>query len=563
MDMIPRTFSLFLALSLVLVFNPAESKVWHVDCQNGNDNNSGLETEPFGTILRASKVLRPGDTVIIHEGVYHEQIVGGNSGKESAPITYEGVDRHKVIMQGSVRVRDWRQQDNVWTKGGLRPITPQNAFVMVDEKRMLQKVASAAQVDMGCFHLSEDGLYTIRLWDDSNPNTDHDLDVYEHDIAFNAGNRWDGTAKKWIILRNMTLEKYGINGISTDAEHPADNSHWELDRLTVRLNKAEGIFHCLDDWYVHDCEFIRNGVHGCQINGARVRFVNNFCGENEWFGVSGDGGCGLLIGPDESAHSCEVRNNVFKDNGDARGYGCGVYLEGRARNNLIHANLILGGTSAGVCFYGSSHNRVLNNVLVNVASQTDWDMAAAFVLHRSLEGAPTIPIGNLIAHNTVWECPSPIFVEDTTTNLEKKDYNRFINNLFGLCRFLSPVPSSPGVTLYSNAWHICPDSEKNDFSAIKKWLKSFALSTERIAARGLDSNPLTVADPGFQDPSAGDFHLRSDSPLIDAAANLDDIVRDKDGNIRPQGAGPDIGAYELVPLENGAKVPEREGSPLH
>ncbi|MBI5248235.1 MAG: right-handed parallel beta-helix repeat-containing protein [Desulfomonile tiedjei] len=542
-----RVFSVLLALCIVPVLDPAEARVWHVDCDRGSDSASGSETEPFKTILRASNVLKPGDTVVIREGVYHEQIVGGNSGQEGAPITYEGMDRGKVVMQGSVRVKDWQQSEKVWTKGGLKPITQQNSFVMVDEKRMLKKVDSASQADRGCFHLAPDGVYTIRLWEDSNPNTDHDIDVYEYDFAFNSGDRWDGTAKKWIILRNMTLEKYGVNGISTDAEHPADNSRWELDRLTVRFNRAEGIFYCLDDWYVHDCEFIRNGVHGCQINGARVRFFNNLCAENEWFGVSGDGGCGLLIGPDDSAHSSDVSNNVFADNGDGLGYGCGVYLEGRARNNLIHGNQISGGTSAGICFFGSSHNRVVNNVIVNVAPQTDWENAAAFVLHHSLEGAPTKPTGNLIAHNTVWGCPSPVFVEDPGVILEKKDYNRFVNNLFAMCRFLSPIPGSPGVTFDSNAWYGCPDGEKIDLSAVKKWLKGFAPVTDRSGANDLDSNPVIVADPVLQDTSRGNFRPGPDSPLIDAGANLGEISRDKDGNLRPVGSGPDIGAYEVVP----------------
>lgn len=541
-----RFSSALVFMCLVLVFDEAESKVWHVDCRQGRDNGPGSEDMPFQTISRASRTAGPGDTVLIHEGVYHEQVVGGNSGREGAPIVYEGSDSRKVIMQGSVRVKDWRQRANLWKKDGLQPITPQNAFVMVDEKRMLKKVASETQVERGCFHLSEDGAYTIRLRDDSDPNNDHNVDVYEYDVAFNSGDRWDGTAKKWIALRSITLEKYGINGISTDSEHPADNSHWELDRVTVRLNRAEGVFYCLDDWYVHDCEFVRNGVHGCQINGARVRFVHNYCAENEWFGVSGDGGCGLLIGPDESAHSCEVRDNVFKDNGDISGYGCGVYLEGRARNNLVHSNLISGGTSAGICFYGSSQNRVMNNVLVNIASQTDWDMAAAFVLHRSLEGAPTKPTGNLIAHNTVWECASPIFVENTVFFPEKRDYNRFVNNAFAMCRFLSPVSGTPGVALDHNGWYACPNIDKGGVPALKKWIKSFSLDGVGVDAKKLDSNPLILTDPGFIDPSRGDFHLKPGSPLVDAGTYLDATNRDKDGNPRPQGARPDLGAYEFV-----------------
>jgi len=190
-----RTFSVLLALSFFFFFSRAESKVWHVDCFTGSDNGPGSETEPFRTISRAAAVLQPGDTAVIHEGLYHEQIVAGNSGREGAAITYEGTDRHKVVMQGSVRVKDWEKRGNVWRKQGLQPITSENAFVMVDEKRMLERVDSFVALERGFFHLDQEGTYTIRLWDDSNPNTDHDVDVYEYDCAFNSGNRWNGTAK--------------------------------------------------------------------------------------------------------------------------------------------------------------------------------------------------------------------------------------------------------------------------------------------------------------------------------------------------------------------------------
>ena len=363
--------------------------IYHVDASRGADDGPGTAAKPFRTVLRASRSLAPGDRVVIHEGIYHEQIVGGKSGTADAPIVYEGIDRDKVVLNGSVLVKDWQQTDSAWTKRGLHPITPENAFVMVDEHRLLRKVDSLRELSQGTFFLAPDGTYFIRIWDDSNPNTHHRVDVYEYDFAFNSGDRWDGTAKRWIVLRTMTIEKYGTYAVSTDAHHPEANSHWELDNIRVRYNNAEGIFYCLDDWYVHDCEFVRNRVHGCQINGARVRFVRNICSENEWFGRSEDGGCGLLIGPDASANSCEVANNVFENNGSTDGYGCGVYLEGRSRDNQLRNNLVIGGTAAGIAFYGSRGNRVAENVLVDIAPLSDWGMAAAFVLHHSFEGAPT------------------------------------------------------------------------------------------------------------------------------------------------------------------------------
>ena len=55
---------------------------------------------------------------------------------------------------------------------------------------------------------------------------------------------------------------------------------------------------------------------------------------------------------------------------------------------------------------------------------------------------------------------------------------------------------------------------------------------------------LINADPSLVDPDDYDFHLQSDSPAIDAGAELGQVTHDFDGNQRPQGTAFDIGAYE-------------------
>lgn len=53
-------------------------------------------------------------------------------------------------------------------------------------------------------------------------------------------------------------------------------------------------------------------------------------------------------------------------------------------------------------------------------------------------------------------------------------------------------------------------------------------------------------DPGFVNPAGDNYRLRPDSPLLDAGEpNVDGSALDLDGRPRPNGAGFDIGAYEL------------------
>jgi hypothetical protein len=61
-----------------------------------------------------------------------------------------------------------------------------------------------------------------------------------------------------------------------------------------------------------------------------------------------------------------------------------------------------------------------------------------------------------------------------------------------------------------------------------------------------------TADPMFIDLNTPDLHLQPNSPAIDAG--VDDGTRvDLDGIARPQGDGFDIGAFEVLVLNNQPK----------
>jgi hypothetical protein len=73
-----------------------------------------------------------------------------------------------------------------------------------------------------------------------------------------------------------------------------------------------------------------------------------------------------------------------------------------------------------------------------------------------------------------------------------------------------------------------------------------------FAEKNVDTSGLTLADnlektdPKFADPAAFDFHLRSDSPAVDAGIALPGVANDYDGRVRPRGGRVDIGAYEYA-----------------
>lgn len=91
------------------------ARVYYV-AKNGTDTKDGTQETPFLTISQAASVAMPGDTVIVHEGVYREWVdpkEGGLSDQER--ITYCAAEGERPIIKGSEEIKNWEKvEGNVW-----------------------------------------------------------------------------------------------------------------------------------------------------------------------------------------------------------------------------------------------------------------------------------------------------------------------------------------------------------------------------------------------------------------------------------------------------------------
>ena len=96
-----------LVLMLGLSFcSTAEGKTWHVS----GETLAGIEQQQqVRTISRAAALAEPGDTVIIHSGIYREAVVIEKSGKPDNPITFQAATGAGVIMTGADRISEWAE----------------------------------------------------------------------------------------------------------------------------------------------------------------------------------------------------------------------------------------------------------------------------------------------------------------------------------------------------------------------------------------------------------------------------------------------------------------------
>ena len=90
----------------------ASGNTYYVDGEAGNDANPGTESSPFQTIQKAVDTMEPGDTCLIREGIYPEEVIVSKSGTESAPITLKNYPGETVTVSGCDPLTDWEADEN-------------------------------------------------------------------------------------------------------------------------------------------------------------------------------------------------------------------------------------------------------------------------------------------------------------------------------------------------------------------------------------------------------------------------------------------------------------------
>ncbi|MFC4591223.1 glycosyl hydrolase family 95 catalytic domain-containing protein [Sphaerisporangium corydalis] len=91
------------------------ARLIHV-AKTGNDANAGTQAQPYRTINRAAQEAQPGDTVVVHAGLYRETVKPARGGTdETHRITYTNAGDGEVVVKGSEEINTWaRHSGDVW-----------------------------------------------------------------------------------------------------------------------------------------------------------------------------------------------------------------------------------------------------------------------------------------------------------------------------------------------------------------------------------------------------------------------------------------------------------------
>lgn len=93
------------------------NSTWHVSAASSAVRQNGSQAAPFRTIGQAAAIARPGDTVLVHDGVYRETVNPACGGLDDyTRIVYAAAPGEHPVIKGSEVVSGWERIEGttVW-----------------------------------------------------------------------------------------------------------------------------------------------------------------------------------------------------------------------------------------------------------------------------------------------------------------------------------------------------------------------------------------------------------------------------------------------------------------
>ncbi|MDX2548607.1 discoidin domain-containing protein [Streptomyces sp. WI04-05B] len=228
---------------------PQSGRAYHV-APRGSDHAPGTRAGPLRTIGACLGRVRPGDTCLVHQGTYREQLTPP-SGTEGAPITIAAYGDGPVTVDGTERVTGWKDAGGglIATDTELPPDPDLNA-VFVDNARAaegrwpnsgadpLNATWAEADTTSTDQHIDDTGLpdadwtgATVHLWAGSNPwaqQTGTVTAASAGKLDFRGGNHRCPP----LCMGDRTYRNYYLVGSKAALDQPGE---WYYDRTAHRL----------------------------------------------------------------------------------------------------------------------------------------------------------------------------------------------------------------------------------------------------------------------------------------------------------------------------------------
>lgn len=274
----------------------SSGKTYYVS-PKGNDNDDGSLERPYQTIQKGLNELKPGDTLEIRGGVYHETTdVYNKNGSTDAWFTVKNYKDEEVTMTGDYKV-NWG--------GKIAPdaITLNNSsYWKIQGIKMTQYTGAGVYITNNSRFIDMSDLV---IWD---------LDYPIYRPYGTSG--IDGESSSFCSVKNCKIYNIGLK-----VDRPKDHG------IYIGYGAYNWTFENND---IHDTAGAAIQLYGSPNGGSNCTIINNRLYNNHAYGVA--------IG--SNATNNTINNNVFYGNN-----WCDVYMLEESTNNWFKNNLFLTGYS--------------------------------------------------------------------------------------------------------------------------------------------------------------------------------------------------------------------------
>ncbi len=395
-----RTSKGVIGLGILMLWLTADAQagIWHVAPETLPGIDPGRQVRTVGEAVAR---LGPGDTALIHAGVYRERVVVDKSGSAQAPITLRAAEGEHVVLTGADHITDWTPVPGTeraystpwphkfvaWNEHYTHPDDDYHRLIGRCEQVFingypLRQVLSRDRLSRGTFFVDTDAQ-RLYAWAADNQE-------FNDRIMVEASTRERILTVKgdYVILKGLHF-RYAANRAQQGAVE-LSGAHITVDACTFEYMNASGAEFQGADIAVRKCLFQHNGqlgfganrAHNLLMTGCTVR-NNNTKGFDRGWEAGGNKICltrgavlenstfvenrGNGIWFDIGNEDCEVRNCLIADNENA-----GIFYE-ISYGLHAHDNVIVGngfaftpgawGAAAGISISSSPGCTIERNLI--------------------------------------------------------------------------------------------------------------------------------------------------------------------------------------------------------
>jgi hypothetical protein len=538
----------------------AWSATWHVAQQApaADDANAGTAAAPFASMGAAMRVVKPGDTILVGDGIYREEVVwaGDDWQDPEQRITLAAMAGARPVVEGADPVTGpWEKVEVALAQpAGVPPAVfacswePYASMVFADGVRLtqigLQGNPARAQ--------SKNGFQYQRQWDgktvaDLRPGSFFYAAETKRLYVWLADGGAPGAHTIEASVRDQGLTLRGTWTVRGIEVRRIRDGFWPREQAAVITGKQ-----CT----IEDCRFLHNEFLGLIAQGEDGTIRNSEFGHNGLEGMTGNYGFRMLVEGNKFHHNgwrgdvvCLTFGNKWVQWRDGRFLrnrfhdepACALWLDINVQNVLVAENLFER-CAIGVYFEISRWGVIANNVFRHCGRGIWVYGADALVAHNIVDGC-----GEGI---TVSGYPRAATYVQSVLEKPYRDClmavrnNLVVNNILIDCTGAFVGITEPTVFGWNNwsennafVWTLvafhpcgmhlnCMSSWDTLYGKLPIWrqerhcdLRTVVADPGQLANLRAGSPWVGLAesevfeDAGFVDREAGDYRLREDSPL--------------------------------------------------